>query len=459
MAAYIHRADPARFLDRRDAGRRLAAALEHLRPEQPVVIGLPRGGVPVAYEVAAALGAPIDVLVVRKLGAPVHREFGVGAIAEQDVVLVDRQSLAQLGMTPAELAPVLEEERHELSRRVREYRADRVPVPVQGRTVIVVDDGVATGNTAVAAAEALRRRGAARVVLGVPVGPPGVGARLSPSFDEVICAESPEDFFAVGAYYEHFDQTSDAEVERLLRAGADGGGAADTPGAPPRQNGGLDTRRIDRRELAIHAAGTLLRADLRVPPRPAGLVLFAHGSGSSRLSPRNVQVAAALGAAGLATLLLDLLDEREAAERSNVFDIPLLGGRLVAATRAGRAELPGLPIGYFGASTGAAAALTAAAALGDEISAVVSRGGRPDLAAEHLAAVHAPTLLIVGGDDWNVLALNEEAGESLRCPHELAIVPHAGHLFEEPGALDRVAELATGWFMRYLPRARRQRAA
>jgi putative phosphoribosyl transferase len=457
--AYIHRAERPLFRDRREAGRLLAAALERFRGEDPVVVGLPRGGVPVAYEVALALGAPLDVLVARKLGAPVHREFGVGAVGEEDVALVDRAALAQLGIRTEELAPVLDEEREELRRRVLAYRGDRGPLPVEGRTVIVVDDGVATGNTAVAAARALRRRGAARVVLGVPVGPPGVRARLAADFDEVVCAECPEEFFAVGAHYAHFDQTSDEEVRRLLRAAEDGSEAAATPGTSPRHNGGLDTRRLKRREIAIPASAATLRGDLRVPPAPAGLVLFAHGSGSSRGSSRNVQVATALGAAGLATLLFDLLDEREAGKRSNVFDVPLLAGRLIAATRTAAAELPGLPIGFFGASTGAAAALAAAAALGDEVRAVVSRGGRPDLAGAHLHAVRAPTLLIVGGDDWNVIALNEEACEALRCPNEMAIVPHAGHLFEEPGALDRVAELATEWFMRYLPGARRQRAA
>jgi putative phosphoribosyl transferase len=163
-------------------------------------------------------------------------------------------------------------------------------------------------------------------------------------------------------------------------------------------------------------------------------------------------VASALNGARLATLLFDLLTEDEALERHNVFDIGLLGDRLVAATRWARddAELAALPIGYFGASTGAAAALCAAGALGGEIRAVVSRGGRPDLAGHRLAEVTAPTLLIVGGDDWNVLELNDEAATVLRCPHRLDVVPHATHLFEEPGALERVAQLATDWFVKRL---------
>ncbi|HEX8753969.1 MAG TPA: dienelactone hydrolase family protein [Solirubrobacterales bacterium] len=203
------------------------------------------------------------------------------------------------------------------------------------------------------------------------------------------------------------------------------------------------------RELRIPIAGGVeLLGDLAVPDEPSGLVVFAHGSGSSRLSPRNREVAAALNGRGMATLLFDLLSEREARDRANVFDVELLGGRLVAVTEsvAGHDEVAGRPVGYFGASTGAAAALCAAAELGGGIGAVVSRGGRPDLAAECLARVSAPTLLIVGGEDHPVISLNQAAAERLRCPHQVAIVPGATHLFEEPGALERVTELAAGWF-------------
>jgi putative phosphoribosyl transferase len=207
------------------------------------------------------------------------------------------------------------------------------------------------------------------------------------------------------------------------------------------------------RTVEIPAPPVRLTGDLGIPPGPEGLVIFAHGSGSSRLSARNRQVAAALNERGLATLLFDLLTLDEAAERANVFDVELLSERLLAATRWAMAD-PGtarLPVGCFGASTGAAAALCAAAELGDDVRAVVSRGGRPDMAGECLGRVTAPTLLIVGGADRQVLALNEQAAGLLRCPHEVEIVPGATHLFEEPGALERVAELAAAWFARLLP--------
>jgi putative phosphoribosyl transferase len=209
---------------------------------------------------------------------------------------------------------------------------------------------------------------------------------------------------------------------------------------------------MSERHFAIAIPPNQLDADLRVPASPQGVVIFAHGSGSSRLSPRNQAVAEALVDAGLATLLFDLLSEEEAAARANVFDIDLLGSRLLDAIDwvRGEPELTELPIGLFGASTGAAAALQAAAARPAQVSCVVSRGGRPDLAGEALERVAAPTLLIVGGQDDTVLMLNREAMQRIGSLCRLEIVPGATHLFEEPGALDQVTALATRWFRQHL---------
>lgn len=193
--------------------------------------------------------------------------------------------------------------------------------------------------------------------------------------------------------------------------------------------------------------------DLAVPQEAKGLVIFSHGSGSSRLSPRNRFVAEHLQRSGFATLLLDLLTQQEDQRRENRFDVPLLTTRLIAAVNwLQQNELTGdLRYGFFGASTGAASALGAAAALGgDIIDAVVSRGGRPDLAGDILPDVQAPTLLIVGGLDEQVLALNIQAQEQLQCIKDLELVPDATHLFEEPGALEMAAQLATDWFRKYL---------
>ena len=215
-------------------------------------------------------------------------------------------------------------------------------------------------------------------------------------------------------------------------------------------------QRVIRRDVAIPVENVKLEGELTVPESAKGLVLFAHGSGSSRHSARNKYVAGVIRNAGLGTLLFDLLTSEEEAYDVRTghlrFDIRLLAKRLAVATEwlCGQEGLQGLSIGYFGSSTGGGAALVAAAELGDQVAAVVSRGGRPDLAAEALRNVRSPVLLIVGGLDDVVIGLNEEAYMHLRCQKELTIVPGATHLFEEPGKLDQVARLAAAWFARWL---------
>lgn len=210
-------------------------------------------------------------------------------------------------------------------------------------------------------------------------------------------------------------------------------------------------------EISLRIGPRRLGGHLVRPAGARGLVLFAHGSGSSRASPRNRAVAEHLNGHHLATLCFDFLSPEEAAWDARTatlrFDIPLLSGRLLEAVRWARSEpaVRDLPLAFFGASTGAAAALAVAADLGTEVRAVVSRGGRPDLAGEGLPRVQAATLLIVGGADLEVLALNRSALRSLTCDRDLQIVPGAGHLFEEPGALDQVCALATAWFLVHLP--------
>ena len=433
------------FRDRREAGAALAELLRPLAGERPIVLALPRGGVPVGFEVARALGAPLDVLLVRKVGAPGNPELGIGAVAEGGVRVLDPGSVRALLVSAEELETALRRADTELAERSRRYRNGSSPRDVSGRTVIVADDGLATGGTATAAVRALRQRGAAHVVVAVPVAAHESAARLRELADAVICVQEPAELRGVGAWYADFSQTSDAEVTSLLKqATAEIGGSSGGPPAddPP-----------DPESVRIPVGGDRsIEADLVVPSGVRGLVIFAHGSGSSRHSARNRHVAAALQQDGLATLLLDLLTPEEELDRGNVFDIALLAQRLLVATRWAAAEpaTRGLPVGYFGASTGGGAALVAAAQAGDIVRAVVARGGRPDLAAPHLGAVRAPVLLIVGGDDRVVLDLNREAAAQLRAPCELVVIPGATHLFEEPGALDEVASLAGTWLVRQL---------
>jgi predicted phosphoribosyltransferase/dienelactone hydrolase len=429
------RDDAVRFADRHDAGRRLAALLGDFGREKPVVVGVPRGGIPVAAEVASALGAPLDVVVVRKIGAPANPEYAIGAVAEGNVSVISRDVVRALGLGGAELEAVVGRAQDELAGRLAQYNSIHRRVTVAGRTVLLVDDGLATGRSAQAAARSLRERGAARVVLAVPVAAPESAREARTWVDELVCVEMPSDLWAIGLWYEDFSPTSDEEVAALL---------ADTAGAAAR-------------EVAIGVVPDIaLAGDLTVPAggNARSVIAFAHGSGSSRLSPRNREVAGALNDAGFATLLFDLLTPQEEVDRANVFDIPLLARRLVVATQWLRRqpETARLALGYFGASTGSAAALIAAAELRAGVSAVVSRGGRPDLAEPRLGEVVAPVLLIVGGADSAVLEVNRRAQRLLGGESELAVIAGATHLFEEPGALDQVGALAIEWFTRHLHR-------
>lgn len=421
------------FVDRVDAGRQLAQRLGHLRGSDLVVLGVPRGGVPVAAEVARSLDAPLDVVVVRKLGLPWQPELAMGAIGEGGYRVLDRDLLARAGVDARQLGAVEARERQVLDARVALLRKGRPPVDLTGRVAVVVDDGIATGATARVACEVARHLGARRVVLAVPVAPAESLSAVTEA-DEVVCVSTPRPFVAVGNHYRSFAATTDDEVVRLLAVG----------GTPP-----LATPTTVHALVSIPDRGVLLEGRLDVPEHPIGVVVFAHGSGSSRHSPRNQHVARVLQDAGLATLLLDLLTPHEARDRRRVFDIALLARRLAAAVAwvGDGPETSGLPVGLFGASTGAAAALWAAAESELSIGAVVSRGGRPDLAGTRLGRVTAPTLLIVGGADPVVMRLNREAQAQLRCPSRLVVVEGATHLFEEPGTLDRAAGLARDWFV------------
>jgi putative phosphoribosyl transferase len=431
-----------RFADRADAGWRLAERLERFRGTGAVVLGLPRGGVPVAYQVASAIDAPLDIIVVRKLGVPFQPELAMGAIGEDGVRVLDERIVAQAAVSVDEIAEVERHERAELESRIRRYRRGRDRTDLTGRIAIVVDDGIATGSTARVACRIARLLGAAKVVLAVPVGPSET-LRNFPEADEVVAVSEPEDFRAVGHHYVDFSPTSDDEVVVLLDRAA-----------RRYRTEGWESESVDCDiDVEIPADGVTMQGHLHAPDSASGLVVFAHGSGSSRHSPRNRMVAEVLFEAGLGTLLLDLLTPGEERDRSFVFDIRLLADRLTAATEWARQrpETRSCRMGYFGASTGAGAALWAAADQPGSIDAVVSRGGRPDLAMPRLAEVTAPTLLIVGSEDVAVLDLNKKALAALPPGRgELAVIAGATHLFEEPGTLAEAAMLARDWFTRHL---------
>jgi putative phosphoribosyl transferase len=426
------------FQDRVEAGRRLAGRLERYRGERPVVLGLPRGGVPVALEVARALQATLDVLVSRKLGAPGMPEYGIGAVAEGGAVYVSGEALRELGLGSRDMEAIAGREAAEVERRVQRYREGRPPPDLRARTVILVDDGIATGGTARAAVQAARAMRAARVVLAAPVVAPAAAAALRPEVDDLVYVEAPEEFFAVGAWYRSFPQTSDEEVAACLasaRAGSPVGPPPDLPAA------GAET------EVSIPEGGVSLAGTLAVPPGARGAILFAHGAGSWRGSPRNRRLAALLRERGFATLLVELEAPGEGADAGRH------ATRLVEALRwlGRRPEAGHLRVGLLGSGRGGAAALAAAVLAPGAVGAVVCSGGRLDLAGERLLReVRAPTLLVVGSRDEEVLRVNEEALDLLPGTRAVAVVPGAGHLFEEPGAMEAVADLAGRWFAEHL---------
>ncbi len=418
------------FRDRADAALQLADALSAYRGRSPLVLAIPRGGVPIGRIVADALGGTLDIVLVRKIGAPGNPEFAIGAVDETGAMTLDEQAVR----TWADDAYVRDEaarQRALLQARARRYRDGHAPERVAGRTVIVVDDGLATGSTMVAALRALRAQAPARLVCAVPVASREAMRLVAREADDTVCLATPAPFHGVGLHYADFQQVGDDEVVRWL-----------SPDPVARS-----------RPVEIPSARVVLRGDLGMPAgTPSGLVLFAHGSGSSRLSPRNRRVASALNAQGIATLLLDLLTPEEDTGTAARFDIGLLSRRLADAVAWLHAQrtLRALPLGLFGASTGAAAAIAVAATLPDAVSAVVSRGGRPDLVPESLLdRLRTPTRLIVGGADRDVLALNRIALADMGPWGELAIVPHATHLFEEPGTLQEVERLSAEWFLQH----------
>jgi len=417
------------FKNRIDAGQQLGAALSHLANSNLIVLGLPRGGVPVAFEVASHLHAPLDVLIVRKLGTPANRELAFGAVGEGGVQVLNEDVVQTERLSEQAISRITTEQNSEIERRHVVYRNGRPPLNLTGKTAVVIDDGLATGATARAACMVAKRLGANRVVLAVPVAPSGWEKGFLDVTDERVSLFQSPDFGSVGYFYENFDPISDETVRALLAFSVH--------------------HQVDE-EAAIDVGGhRAVMADLRAPLGATGVVVFAHGSGSGRKSPRNMRVADSMHGAGFATVLVDLLDVDDQDDRT--FDIPYLAERLTRVVEWVKKHpiLGRLPLALYGASTGAAAAVVAAANDHD-IRCVVCRGGRVDLAAEQVAELVQPVLLIVGSLDTVVLGLNKSFCEAVGSRCTMKVVEGASHLFEENGALQQVARQAIEYLTSHL---------
>lgn len=458
------------FRGRSEAGIKLGLQLSVHRHDAPLVLGLPRGGVLVAYEVARALDAPLDVCVVRKVGAPLEPEVAVGAVGEEGTVLLDREVMARLDIGEDELRRTIEAKRVAVEAEAARLRRGSPALAVRGRSVIVVDDGVATGGLDRAALQTLRARGAGAIVLAIPVGDSRRLDELAGLADEVVCLHCEEPVHAVSPWYAELAPATDAEVSALLERRRSELAAGTARAQRTAHASRLEA--IERHvEIAIHRgnaqeAPSSLHGALALPPGAAGIIVCMHGVGGEHTVALERAVAGGLCAAGFATLSVDLLTEIEQRD-AYAFDVAggvsLLASRLLEVAAWARAHVPEarvLDMGYFGVAAGAAAALAAAAQAPELVRAIVSVAGRPDLAEEWLGDVRTPTLLVVGGLDGDALTVHRETLYFLHCESKLDVVHDATAYFEEPGAIARVVRSTQRWFRDHLrePGARALRA-
>lgn len=425
------------FADRSEAGRRLAERVRPHAVNDPIVLALPRGGVPVGAELAGRLTADFDVLVIRKIGLPGHPETGVGAISEDGHVLYDDLALARMRVPRQALSDTVASERGELDRRRRVYRGERPSPRIAGRDCVVVDDGVATGGTARAALRMVRQAGPARLVLAVPVAAPEALEALREEADALVVLTAPDNFRAVGEWYRDFDQLSDGHVISILSE-------------RERLHRGPDVARAVR----IRAGQVYLDGDLTMPTALRGVVVMAFGQGQG--DPRWRATASALQRAGYATLLLDLLTEEEQGPDGGgdggELDTRVLGERLSAAvTWLRRAtDAASEPLGVMGSGAAAPAALVTAAERPQDVASVVVHGGRVDHAEPSLAAVRAPTLVLLESGDSFVRELGEWTRGRLGGPSELRVVSGAEQLLRGDLGWRQVAVETLDWFDRHL---------
>lgn len=414
------------FRNRIEAGKQLADAIRKLGLERPIVLGIPRGGVPVAAEVARAIGGDLAVIVARKLGAPGNPELAIGATTAEGVYYLDAGTAALVGASDAYVAEERERQSREAARREALFDSHRRP-PLQGRTVIVVDDGVATGSTAIASVRAVKAAGALHVVLAVPVGPPRTIELLEREADEVVCLDVDPGFYAVGQYYDEFEQVPDAEVLRILQSFAPV--AAGDPS----------------RSFTLQRGTIRLVGRLTTPPGkgPFAAVIFVHGLGSSKESPRNVVIAEGLVDVGIAAVLFDLSGHGESSRDSgDGAEAYIEDLRTVFAWAQQQPEIDADRLAVAGSSLGAVVAIEATIEGKIRPCTMVLRA--PPADPEQFRRIGLPSLVLIGSEDPLLPQL--VAGGARRPGLELSIVEGASHLFEEPGTLEEAVKRTVEWF-------------
>jgi len=421
------------FPDRTVAGHWLAERVRDVTGATPVVIALPRGGVTVGAEVARVLHAPLDVAVVNRISLPDRPDVDLGAVDEDGHVCYDDTALARLRIPRNRLSDVVAEARDKITHSREMYRGARTLPRLTDRDVIVVDDGATTGSTARAALRMVRRHRPARLVLALPVASTEAVERLQEEADRVVALAVPETFHSLDRWYRDFSEVDEGQVAALLAEHRDLGESGDS-----------------RYPARFSAGGVELEGELIVPSVVRGTVVMASGHG--RLAPHNQAIGTVLRAAGYATLLLDLLTPTEVSPEADELAPAVLGERLAAGVRWIRRTpvVASAPIALLGAGQAAPGALDAAARLPGEVGAVVTHGGRVDLAGEALTQVRAPTLVLVQGSDSFVRELAEWTLGRMTGPTAVEIVAGAEQLLHQPEEWRRVGVRAAEWFDRIL---------
>jgi predicted phosphoribosyltransferase/alpha/beta superfamily hydrolase len=423
----------ALFRNRDHAAMELAAALAAKGYQRPVVLGIPRGGVPIADRIARELNGKLGVVVARKLRAPMQSELAIGAVAANGAVYVNEELAHDTGADRRYLDQEIARQMKEAREREARFDGARRPA-VAGQTVIVVDDGIATGATAIAALRSLKAADAARVVLAVPVGPPGTLEAMAAEADDVVCPNIESDFYAVGQFYDDFSAVSDSEVARLIEAFP------------------ANEADANRRAAVVERDGVRLATRLVLPAGrgPWPCVVFVHGLGSDKDSPRNVVIAERLVDEGFAAVLFDLSGHGESSEDPRGPEAFVDDVVAVTSWAAGQAEIDASRMALAGSSLGAVTALETARSGRLRLQTLVLRA--PPLNEGDIAGLDLPALVLIGSHDP---LLPQVRAICAPVPLvTLTVVPGAGHLFEEPGTLEDAVELSVSWLRDRLLKAR-----